>query len=119
MKNLLADLKLGPITGKGPLGLENDPTGSGAANTFNKVLSTTIGVLSIVAFIFFTFQVITGAVGIITSAGDKAALENARTKITHGVIGVIVVIAAVFLIQLIGYLIGVDLLQGASNITNL
>jgi hypothetical protein len=72
--------------------------------------------MTIVAIIWAVFSLITGAIGIISSGGDKQALENARKKITTGIIGLIIVIIALLIIELIGYFLGVgDLL----NITNL
>ena len=52
-------------------------------------------------------MIITGSIGIISSGGDKAALESARKRITTGVIGFVVVVAAIFIVQLIGRLIGI------------
>jgi hypothetical protein len=110
MKNLIAQIQVGPITGFGPLGLENDTPG-GAPRVFANFISSVIGLLTIVAAIWFVFLFITGAIGIISSSGDKNALEDARKKITLGVIGMVVVIASVFVIDLLGTLIGVDFLD--------
>jgi hypothetical protein len=108
MTNLLADIPLGnsPFSGYGDIGT---PTGeSWGITTFIGFLSKTIGLLTIIAFIWFVFTFITGAISIITSGGDKASLESAKKKITTGVVGVIVVIAALFLIELGGKLIGIS-----------
>jgi hypothetical protein len=114
IKNLLADISVGPIEGFGPLGLEGAGTDT-APSVFSNFLSTIIGLLTIIAAIWFVVLFITGAIGIIISGGDKNALEDARKKITTGIIGIVVVIAAVFIIDLIGSLIGLDIL----NITGL
>ena len=101
----LTQIKLSPdegFTGFGPLG----ESGEGAIGTFTKFISSTIGLLTIIAIIWFAFVLITGAIGIITSGGDKTAFENARKKISTGLIGLVVVIAAVFIIDLIGGIIG-------------
>jgi len=47
-----------------------------------------------------------GAVSIITSGGDKNALESAKKKITSGLIGLMITIFAIFLVRFIGYIIG-------------
>jgi hypothetical protein len=104
MNKLLADIKLGPLQGVGPLG---NP-GEGAPGIFNSVVSKIIGVMTVVAFIWFTFQLIIGAIRIVTSGGDKGQLEAARKQITSGIIGVVVVIAAVFIVSLIGTLLGIN-----------
>src|SRR5260221_14190931 len=104
MKNLLADIQIGPLQGVGTLG---NP-GSNAPNLFNDALSKVIGVMTVVAFIWFTFQVILGAIGIVASGGDKGAIEKARKQITTGVIGVVIVIAAIFIVSLLGTLFGIS-----------
>lgn len=109
MKNLSAiTIPLGPPGGyKGFGNLGNPGSLGGATTLFNTTLSSVIGVLTVVAFIWFTFQVILGAIGIVSSGGDKAALERARKQITTGIIGVIVVVSAIFIVDLIGTLLGV------------
>lgn len=116
-KLLAADIKLAPnggFKGFGKLGLE-DGASSNADLVFTQFLSSAIGVMTIIAFIWFIFVFFMGAIGIISSGGDKQALETARKKITSGIIGIVVVIAAIFIIKLIGYLIGIpDILNFAS-----
>ena len=115
MENLIAQIKLFPeggFRGIGPLGLEGQAA-ERSVPIFNQVLSTIIGVMTVVAFVWFTFQFILAAIGILTSGGDKGKLETARNKITTSIIGLVLVIAAIFIIELIGNLIGVSILRGA------
>ena len=105
--NKLADIQLAPdggFKGFGPLGLEG---GESAPEVFTKFLSSAIGLITIIAIIWFVILMIMGAIGIMGSGGDKAALETARKRITTGVIGLVVVVAALFIVQLIGRLIGI------------
>jgi len=109
MKLLAADIPLAPgggYQGKGPLGLE----GSGpeaATGIFNKFISSTVGVMTVIAFIWFIFLFVSGAISIMTSGGDKASLETARKRLFTGIVGIVVVIAAIFIIDLIGNLLGI------------
>lgn len=108
MKNLIAQIKLAPeggFRGLGPLGLEGR-TGEEAPGIFTSFLSGVIGIMTVVAAIWFTFNFIIGAIQIISAGGDKGKVEAARQRITTGIIGLVVVIAAVFVIQLMGSLIG-------------
>ena len=111
-KNLLAVTEVGtggdipPLRGIGPLGLEK-LTGQDAPGLFNKFISSAIGIMTVVAILWFVFILLGGAYGIISSGGDKQALENAKKRIVNGLIGLIVVIVAVFLIDLIGGIIGI------------
>ena len=111
MNKLAADFELFPggFKGIGPLG---NPTGTGV-DTFTKFISSAIGLMTIIAIIWFIFTLITGAIATMSAGSDKAALESARKKITNGLVGLVITIAAIFLIDLIGGLIGIP------NILNL
>lgn len=114
---LAADIKLSPpggFKGFGKLGLQGE-LATNADLVFTQFISSAIGVMTIVAFVWFIFVFFIGAIGIISSGGDKQALESARKKITTGIIGIVVVIAAIFVIKLIGYLMGIpDILNFVS-----
>jgi len=99
----LAQLDFGQLKGFGPLG---NPEGSGI-NLFSKFISTTIGLMTIIAIIWFAFVLITGAIGMMGAGGDKQAMESARKRITSGLIGLVVVIAAIFILDLVGTLFGI------------
>jgi len=114
MKNLLAanPIKIAPDggfqgLGTGVLSKVNDS----GISTLSSIISMAIGVMTIVAIIWFIFTFITGAIGIIGSGGDKQALESARKKITTGLVGLIVVVIATFLLDLIGTIFGIKFLD--------
>jgi hypothetical protein len=112
--NQLAQIQIAPregFKGFGPLG-ENVGSGIGI---LAGVISTAVGAMTIIAFIWFVFVFFTGAIAIIGAGGDKQALESARKKITTGIIGLVVTISAIFAINLIGRIFGIELL----NITGL
>lgn len=99
------EICVGEITGgRGPLA--NGGVNSG--NLFASVLSSTVGVLTIVAAIWFLFNIITGGISIIGAGGDKGRVEGARSKITNGVVGLIIVITAVMLVGFVGWILGID-----------
>lgn len=106
MENLIAqDIRVGEITGPaGPLSNPGDQGGLLLAN----VLSAAIGILTIVAAIWFLFNIITGGIAIIGAGSDKAKVEGARTKITNGVVGLIVVFTAVMLVNFVTFLLGIE-----------
>lgn len=120
MKNLIADIPLGPernsFTGPGSGALSNANT---PIQTFASIISTSIGVISIIAFIYFTFNLFIGALNITTAGSDKASVENARKKITNSLIGLVVTISAIFIIGLIGRILGLDFLNFANLITQI
>ena len=97
------------LRGKGPLGLEGVTDATTAApQTFNKFFSSFIGIITILSFFSFLILLITGAVSFMTAGGDKQKLETARSKITTAIIGLVIVIAAVFIIDFIAGLFGID-----------
>jgi hypothetical protein len=118
MNTYLADVNLGTqLRGLGILGLENR-TSAEAPTIFNTLISSTVGLLTTVAAIWFLFILITGAIAIISSGGDKGAYEQARKKIQTGLIGIVVVVAAVFVTEFVGWLIGFDLILNPAELVN-
>lgn len=106
MTKYLAQIELAPeggYKGFGPLGLEGNEVGS---IVFTNLLTSAIGLITLIAIIWFVFVLLTGALGIITSGGDKGANESAKKKITSGIIGLVVTISALFVVNLIGTIFG-------------
>lgn len=113
--------KLGNLEGlKGPLtdfieGLKNDPTNPTASlQTFTKVISNALGVITIIGFLWFMFVLFVGAVGWISSGGDKTRVQNSQKQITNGLIGLTILISAVFFGKLASVFFGVDFLDVTS-----
>ena len=105
----LAQIPLSPpdgFRGLGALGLEGK-SATDAGGVFNQFISSIIGIMTIVAFIWFVFLFIGGAYSIMNAGGDKAQLESARKKLITGIVGLVIVIAAIFIIDLIGNIIGI------------
>ena len=122
MKNLIADIQIAPNGGfKGPgTGSLADPIGSGGAVTvFSNFISSLVGVMTIIAIIWAVFSIITGAISIISSGGDKQALESARKKITTGIIGLVIVLVSLLIIELVGYFLGVSGILNIQTLFNL
>jgi len=58
------------FSGFGPLGLEGKSANE-APSLFASFISSAVGVITLIGIIWFVFILIMGAVGIITSGGDK------------------------------------------------
>ncbi len=106
------------LEGKGPLGLEGLTT-SDSLNTFAGVVSSVIGLLTIVAAIWFIFQLLTGGLSIMSAGGDKAKATQAKSQITSSLIGLLVVTSGIFIFALVGELIGVNIFNLTAAIFNL
>ena len=99
---LLADSNPGPITGPGI-----DPNKYGNATlSLEKIVSQVIGILTIVAFVYFSIQIILAGYAFVTSEGDEKKIETSRKRLTEGVLGIVVIIVALGLAALIGSLAG-------------
>ncbi|OGM32709.1 hypothetical protein A2803_01490 [Candidatus Woesebacteria bacterium RIFCSPHIGHO2_01_FULL_44_21] len=97
----------GGFQGRGPLGLEgSDPTLAG--DTLSNVISTAIGVMTAIAFIWFIFLLLMGALGIMTAGGDKAKVEAARARISNGLIGLVITISVVGILVLVATILGLE-----------
>ncbi len=105
------EIGLGAIRGLGPLGNFFDPF-----SLLNKVISTIIGIFTVCAGIWFIFQFIIGAFSWLTAGSDKMALENAKKRILNAIIGLVVVISSIFIIDLVGTLLGLKILSPAEFI---
>jgi len=90
-----------------------------STNQVEKVISTVIGFLSVVAVIFFVIQIILAGYGFISASGDEKKIEVARKKITEGVIGLTVVIVALGLGSFIASLLGLGSIFDLNSVTNL
>lgn len=111
MNNLLAQINLAPgggFTGPGKLGNPSDAT---AGSDFESVISTVIGVMTAIAFVWFTINFLIAAISWMTAGSDSKKVEGARTKLTNSLIGLVVTVAAIFLIDFIGKILGVDILN--------
>lgn len=83
----------------------NNPVGF-----FQKLLPAAIGMLFVVGVTIFLFMIILGAIGWISSGGDKAALEAAKGKISNAIIGVVVLLSTFALVKIIETFFGINIL---------
>ena len=90
--------------------------GDTAPTIFAQFISTIIGLMTVIAAIWFVFLLVGGAIGIMTSGGDKMALESARKRMTTGVIGFVVVVLAMFIMDLVASLLGVENILDMQNV---
>lgn len=115
---VFAKEELGNIGGEGlgPFGnIGEGLSGSGVAGGTKGLMAVTgavssvIGVMTVAAAIWFIFQFMTGGFYWITSAGDKAKLNEARDRIQNAFIGLIVVVAGWAVLALAGQFLGYDI----------
>lgn len=115
---LAADTPLGPIIGIGPW--QVTPGNESALGTaFSSLASTVLGFLTALGGLATFLFLVTGALTWITSGGDKAGMEKARSQITNAVIGLVIIVAAWAITYLIGGILGLDIVNPQNLINKL
>ncbi len=79
---------------------------------FGKLISALVGTLLIIAALLAFLMLILGGIQWISSGGDKAGMESARNKITHAIVGLIIVGAAWAIMILIQNFLGITIIGG-------
>ena len=121
-KIYLAQTSLGRIGGAdgfGPFGNLDLGDVSAAAGAFTTIISNVIGIMTIIAGIWFIFMFIVGAFGYLTAGGDSKKVGDATRRIGTALTGLIVIVIAYALISLIGGLLGFDILNPQNIIIKL
>ncbi|RJR26047.1 hypothetical protein C4578_00195 [Candidatus Microgenomates bacterium] len=108
---------LGSFEGIGPFGTgtsdwsETCGEAGQAGCLFAQILSLILGVVTIIAFIWFIISVFTAAFGFLASGGDKVKTQNAQKQLTNALIGLVLIISSLFFVKLVGVVFGVDVLS--------
>lgn len=84
------------------------PSSDNGVSSLEDIVSQVIGILSIVAVLWFVIQVILAGYAFLSSQGDPKKTEAARTRLTESVLGLTVVIVAIGLGSLIASLAGLS-----------
>jgi len=92
------------------------PTDQIKITDIGALISAIVGSLLIIAALLAFIFLILGGISWITSGGDKAAMETARNKITHAIVGLIIVGAAWAIMTLIQNFLGVTIIGGQINL---
>jgi hypothetical protein len=101
-----------------------DTSSAGAANcsalsTLELTISRIIGVITMLAALFFIVYFFLAAFAWVTAGGDAGAIGKARDKMTQGVVGLIIIIASYSVIGLVGTVIGLDILNPFNQIESI
>lgn len=91
------------------------PTDQIKIENLGSLITALVGTLLIVAALLAFFYLILGGIQWITSGGDKAGMEAARNKITHAVVGLVIVGAAWAIMILVQNFLGVTIIGGTLN----
>jgi len=106
-------VNLGKIGGEGlgPFAKTSFGTdGRIAMEKFTGAISAIIGLLTVIAAIWFFIQITLAGLAWITAGGDKNKLTEARDKISNAFIGLVIVVAGWAILALAGQFFGWDIL---------
>lgn len=100
---LIAMTITGKLTGSGIQVADNFD----ATTQFEKYAGQLVGMLTIVAVLYFVAQIIFAGYAFIASQGDEKTMESTRKRLTEAVLGLVIVVVAVGLGSLIALLLGI------------
>lgn len=105
--NLIAQRQV-PMPSISGLGIDPGANAVTATAQLDNLITNVITLLSIVALIYFTLQIIFAGYAFLSAEGDKNKLQAARDRLTNGVLGLFIALIAVFLTALLATLFGFD-----------
>jgi len=98
---------LGPM---GNLGKNTALDGTVALTKITNIISSIIGIMTVIAGIWFIFMFLIGGYSWMTSMGDKHKLQEARDRIVNALIGLVIIVAGWGILALVGQFFGWDIL---------
>ncbi|GMR03396.1 MAG: hypothetical protein BMS9Abin21_235 [Thermodesulfovibrionia bacterium] len=115
MIKLAENIPLYPTEGFTSPGTLGENPGANPGYGLAQVISIIIGVLTVVAAIWFLIKLISGGIAIISSGGDKGKLANARGDITYGLVGILIVVTATIFVSFVLELLGIENILNISD----
>lgn len=106
----------GGLHGPGPTA---PTTSTGVGESVAHLVSVVIGLFTLVAGLWFLIQLILGGYAYMSAGGNKEKAQAASQKITQALIGLVIVVLAIFIINLLGYILNIDFLNVGEMIQNL
>jgi len=94
--------------GFGPLGLEGNEK---PVEMLTRILSGVVGVMTFAAGIWFIIKIIIAGYSFISSGGDANKIKASQQTIINSILGLAVVVVAIFLLSLIGHLLHIEFLN--------
>jgi len=94
-------------------------TNQGTLQNLELFISNIIGVLTLLAGIFFIIYFILGAFKWVTAGGDSGKVGKARDEMVQGVLGLIIIVMAYGIIGIVGSILGLDILNPAAVLETL
>jgi hypothetical protein len=112
------EVELGNLQGPGVV-----PQKGRIGDQIAETISTVIGILTILAIIWFMIEFVVSGFLLISSSGDQEKTAEAKKRLTQSLTGLVFVLGAIFLFTIISYIANFDFLNVGQiinklNITN-
>jgi hypothetical protein len=104
-----------PITQEGGPGVGPES----APQMLETIMSVVVGFLTILSGLYFFVMFIIGGLGWASAGGDSGKVEAAKNRMTNGVIGLIIVVAAYSVIYIVGKVLGFSILEPAAELVKI
>jgi hypothetical protein len=86
-------------------------TPSGVTDSLETYISDIIGIITILATLFFIINTFLAIFSWITAGGDSGKISKAKDKFVWSTIGLVIIVAAYAIVGLIGTLVGIPILN--------
>jgi hypothetical protein len=114
-----APIDVGGIKGIGPIGFETKDVSEATTKAqFSNILSSVVTTLTVVGGLAFVIYFTLGGLKWATAGGDKSKVEEAKTQMTQGVIGLVAIVAGLFVTGVVGGVLGIDILNPFNTLFN-
>lgn len=84
--------------------------GTDPVDLISKVITTLINLAFVIGIVIFFFMLVTGGIQWIASGGDKGALANARSRIVHAIVGLLILLSVYAIVTIIEQAFGINIL---------
>ena len=115
MKELAASLGTIGANNKGELGPFAGASLKDPLDNITSYISSIVGMLTIIASIWFLFMILFAGYEWISAGGDSKKIGSARDRITHAFVGLVIVVGSWSLLAVAGQFFGFDTLIGSSS----
>lgn len=89
-----------------------DFTSRGGAGGISFFLSNLVALIFAIGGIVFVLMLLWGALGWIISGGQKEGLETAQKRITHALVGIVLLSVSFALLEILGKFLGFEFFTG-------
>lgn len=83
-----------------------------------QIISTILGILTILGGIFFIIYFFAAAIMWVTSGSDSGKLTKARDQMIQGVLGLVILVTSYIIIGIVGEILGFNILDLGAQIQN-